>query len=174
MSGYDDKAATEVEIMWTNQHGTGKKADQFVESQVILQYMCQAFPDGEVPLTNINTQFEHHTIRNGGTSSTQTFRANQRESSDVKLTLGLHEPYNYYQSYLRRERNKGRTFHFHPGEEEVCVCVCVCGGVLNKFLYREASFSGPAILPTYENFSYTFYSQMVPRSHTEFRTLNPF
>ncbi|CAH3141935.1 unnamed protein product, partial [Porites evermanni] len=107
MSGYDDKAATEVEIMWTNQHGTGKQADHFVESQVILQYMCQEFPDGEVPLTNINTQFEYHTIRNGGTSSTQTFRANQRESSDVKLTLGLHEPYNYYQSYLRRERNKG-------------------------------------------------------------------
>ena len=115
MSGYDDKAATEVEIMWTNQHGTGKQADHFVESQVILQYMCQEFPDGEVPLTNINTQFEYHTIRNGGTSSTQTFRANQRESSDVKLTLGLHEPYNYYQSYLRRERNKGRTFHFRPG-----------------------------------------------------------
>ena len=128
MSGYDDKAATEVEITWTNQHGTGKKADHFVESQVIVQYMCQAFPDGEVPLTNINTQFEHHTIRNGGTSSTQTFRANQRESSDVKLTLGLHEPYNYYQSYLRRERNKGRMFNFRPGEEGVCVCVCVCGG----------------------------------------------
>ncbi|CAH3132495.1 unnamed protein product [Porites lobata] len=107
MSGFNDEAKTEVEIMWTNQHGTGKKADHFVESQVILQYMCQEFSDGEVPLANINTQFEYHTIRNGGTSSTQTFRANQRESSDVKLTLGLHEPYNYYQSYLRRERNKG-------------------------------------------------------------------
>ena len=111
MSGFNDEAKTEVEIMWTNQHGTGKKADHFVESQVILQYMCQEFPDGEAPLANINTQFEYHTIRNGGTSSTQTFRANQRESSDVKLTLGLHEPYNYYQSYLRRERNKGRTFY---------------------------------------------------------------
>ena len=111
MSGFNDEAKTEVEIMWTNQHGTGKKADHFVESQVILQYMCEEFPDGEVPLANINTQFEYHTIRNGGTSSTQTFRANQRESSDVKLTLGLHEPYNYYQSYLRRERNKGRTFY---------------------------------------------------------------
>ena len=111
MSGFNDKAKTEVEIMWTNQHGTGKKADHFVESQVILQYMCQEFPDGDVPLANINTQFEYHTIRNGGTSSTQTFRANQKESSDVKLTLGLHEPYNYYQSYLRRERNKGRTFY---------------------------------------------------------------
>ena len=116
MSGFDDKAATEVEIMWTNQHGTGKQADHFVESQVILQYMCQEFPDGDVPLTNINSQFKYHTIRNGGATTTQTFRANQRENSDVKLTLGLHEPYNYYQSYLRRERNKGITFHFHPGE----------------------------------------------------------
>ncbi|KAM7428989.1 hypothetical protein ABFA07_020090 [Porites harrisoni] len=106
MGGCDD-STTEVDIMWTNQHGTGKKADHFVESQVILQYMCQEFPDGEVPLTNINTQFEYHTIRNGGTSGTQTFNKNNKENSDVKLTLGLHEPYNYYQSYLRRERNKG-------------------------------------------------------------------
>ena len=157
MSGFNDEAKTEVEIMWTNQHGTGKKADHFVESQVILQYMCQEFPDGEVPLANINTQFEYHTIRNGGTSSTQTFRANQRESSDVKLTLGLHEPYNYYQSYLRRERNKGRTFHFRPGAGSR-------GGgrgwgVFNKVLYWEASSSssGPALLPSYMNFSYTFY-----------------
>ena len=115
MSGCDD-STTEVEIMWTNQHGTGKKADHFVESQVILQYMCQAFPDGEVPLTNINTQFEYHTIRNGGTSTTQTFRASQRESSDVKFTLGLHEPYNYYQSYRRRERNKGNHYFYKAAE----------------------------------------------------------
>ena len=151
MSGYTDKAATEVEIMWTNQHGTGKQADRFVESQVILQYMCQGFADGEVPLTNINTQFEYHTIRNGGTSSTQTFRANQKESSDVKLTLGLHEPYNYYQSYLRRERNKGRTFHFLPGGGRRR------GRVFNKVLYRKAPSSGPALLPSYMNFWYTFY-----------------
>ena len=102
-----DGSTTEVEIMWTNQHGTGKKADHFVESQVILQYMCQEFPDGEVPLTNIDTQFEHHTIRNGETSDEQTFTEDSQENSDVKLTFGLHEPYNYYQSYRRRERNKG-------------------------------------------------------------------
>ena len=34
MGGCDD-STTEVDIMWTNQHGTGKKADHFVESQVI-------------------------------------------------------------------------------------------------------------------------------------------
>ena len=164
MSGYDDKAATEVEIMWTNQHGTGKQADHFVESQVILQYMCQEFPDGEVPLTNINTQFEYHTIRNGGTSSTQTFRANQRESSDVKLTLGLHEPYNYYQSYLRRERNKGRTFFARGGGEGVW------GELFNKILYREASSSGPALLPSFMK----FFGIPSIDNYTEFRTLNPF
>ena len=157
MSGYDDKAATEVEIMWTNQHGTGKQADHFVESQVILQYMCQEFPDGEVPLTNINTQFEYHTIRNGGTSSTQTFRANQRESSDVKLTLGLHEPYNYYQSYLRRERNKGRTFFARGGGGEG-----VWGGVFNKILYREASSSGPARLPSFMKFLVYLLLTIIP------------
>ena len=159
MSGYDDKAATEVEIMWTNQHGTGKQADHFVESQVILQYMCQEFPDGEVPLTNINTQFEYHTIRNGGTSSTQTFRANQRESSDVKLTLGLHEPYNYYQSYLRRERNKGRTFFARGGGGGG---EGVWGGVFNKILYREASSSGPACLPSFMKFLVYLLLTIIP------------
>ena len=116
MSGFDDKAATEVEIMWTNQHGTGKKADHFVESQVILQYMCQEFRDGDVPLTNINTQFKYHTLRNGGDTNAQVFHNDKRENHDVKLSRGLHEPYNYYKSYLRRERNKGITFHFHPKE----------------------------------------------------------
>ena len=47
MSGCYDIARTEVEIMWTNQHGTGQAADHLVNSQVILQYMCQPFPDGE-------------------------------------------------------------------------------------------------------------------------------
>ena len=114
MGGCDD-SATEVEIMWTNQHGTGKEADHFVESQVILQYMCQEFPDGEVPLTDINSQFDYHTIRNGETSGTQAFNKN-KENSDVKLTLGLHEPYNYYQSYLRRERNKGNHYLYTVAE----------------------------------------------------------
>ena len=114
MGGCDD-STTEVEIMWTNQHGTGKEADHFVESQVILQYMCQEFPDGEVPLTDINSQFDYHTIRNGKTSGTQAFNKN-KENSDVKLTLGLHEPYNYYQSYLRRERNKGNHYSYTVAE----------------------------------------------------------
>ena len=166
MSGYDDKAATEVEIMWTNQHGTGKQADHFVESQVILQYMCQEFPDGEVPLTNINTQFEYHTIRNGGTSSTQTFRANQRESSDVKLTLGLHEPYNYYQSYLRRERNKGRTFFARGGGGGEG---CMGRGIHQNFIPGGFVLRSSPLTLFHEIF-------VIPSTdnYTEFRTLNPF
>ena len=152
MSGYDDKAATEVEIMWTNQHGTGKQADHFVESEVILQYMCQEFPDGDVPLTNINTQFEYHTIRNGGISSTQTFRANQRESSDVKLTLGLHEPYNYYQSYLRRERNKGRTFFARGGGGG-----CMGRAIQQNFIQGGFVLRSSPLTLFHEIFWYTFY-----------------
>ena len=93
--------------MWTNQHGTGQDADYFVDSQVILQYTCQPFPEGEYPLTNIQTQFKHHTLRNGENENQQPLSANHKETDDVSLESGLHEPYYYYKSYLRRERNKG-------------------------------------------------------------------
>ena len=36
MNGCEDKAKTEVEIMRTNQHGTGPKADDRVEIQVTV------------------------------------------------------------------------------------------------------------------------------------------
>ena len=104
MSGCYEEAKTEVEIMWTNQHGTGRDADEYVDSQVILQYMCQPFPD---PLTDVSTQFKHHTIRNGVSTSRQGDVSSSREIDVVSLDTGLHEPYYYYQSYLRRERNKG-------------------------------------------------------------------
>ena len=60
MSGCDENAATEVEIMWTNQHGTGPKTDDRVETQVILQYMCQPYPKGEV--NDINRDFDGHIV----------------------------------------------------------------------------------------------------------------
>ena len=107
MSGCYDKARTEVEIMWTNQHGTGQAADHFVDSQVILQYMCQPFPDGEKPLTNVNSQFKFDTVRNGDKTTEQPFSSSKAERSLVKKDHGIHEPYNFYQSYNRRERNKG-------------------------------------------------------------------
>jgi len=66
MGGCQPKGKSEVEIMWTNQHGTGLKTDDRVETQVILQYMCQAYPEGEMATNEVNREFEHHTIRNAG------------------------------------------------------------------------------------------------------------
>ena len=106
MSGCEKDAQTELEIMWTNQHGTGPKTDDRVETQIILQYMCQAYPSGKV--TNINKDFQLHTIRNGGSRNTQDFKLNQREDHQIRKDRGLHEPKEYYNAYLRRERNKGK------------------------------------------------------------------
>ena len=107
MSGCDAKAKTEVEIMWTNQHGTGPKTDDRVETQVILQYMCQAYPEGEMATNDLKKEFKYHTIRNGQTLNTQNFRNGSRQNSYIRRDRGLHEPANYYQAYFRRERNKG-------------------------------------------------------------------
>ncbi|XP_078358599.1 protein DD3-3-like isoform X1 [Oculina patagonica] len=107
MSGCDAKAKTEVEIMWTNQHGTGPKTDDRVETQVILQYMCQPYPEGKMATADVNREFEYHTIRNGQTLNTQNFANGARENAYIRKDRGLHEPANYYQAYFRRERNKG-------------------------------------------------------------------
>ncbi|KAJ7333536.1 hypothetical protein OS493_017073 [Desmophyllum pertusum] len=113
MGGCSADVKSEVEIMWTNQHGTGLKTDDRVESQVILQYMCQEFPDykfpnGELPdKANVFTLFALNTIRNGQLGTTQGFTNGQRENLFIKNDRGLHEPSNYYQSYIRRDRNKG-------------------------------------------------------------------
>ena len=116
MSGCDAKAKSEVEIMWTNQHGTGPKTDDIVESQVILQFMCQEFPEerypgGKLPSRNpghVHRDFEAHTIRNGQNLATQSFANLARENAYIRRDRGLHEPANYYQAYFRRERNKGK------------------------------------------------------------------
>ena len=107
MSGCDAKAKSEVEIMWTNQHGTGPKTDDRVETQVILQYMCQAYPEGKMTTNDVNREFQYHTIRNGQTLNTQGFGNGARENAYIRKDRGLHEPANYYQAYFRRERNKG-------------------------------------------------------------------
>ena len=108
MSGCDPKIKTEVEIMWTNQHGTGPKTDDRVETQVILQYMCQAYPEGEMATNDVNKEFEYHTIRNGQSISSQAFTNGARENAYIRRDRGIHEPANYYQAYFRRERNKGK------------------------------------------------------------------
>ncbi|KAJ7333537.1 hypothetical protein OS493_017074 [Desmophyllum pertusum] len=113
MGGCSADVKTEVEIMWTNQHGTGPKTDDRVESQIILQYMCQEFPDykfpnGELPdKANVFTVFAINTIRNGQTLPTQAFTNGGRENTFIRNDRVLHEPSNYYQSYIRRDRNKG-------------------------------------------------------------------
>ena len=112
MSGCDTTAKTEVEIMWTNQHGTGPKADDRVETQVILQYMCQDFPEQRFPngkITSANSDFQYHTIRNGQTKTAPAFYNGHPETTYLYKTVGLHEPYYYYQTYYRRERNKGES-----------------------------------------------------------------
>ncbi|XP_068712154.1 protein DD3-3-like [Montipora foliosa] len=105
MSGSNKNASTEVDVMWTNQHGTGFKTDDRVETQVILQYMCQPYPKGQV--NNINNDFDYYTIRNGGNRNSQRYRKDQREDRTMKKDRGLHEPKEYYNAYERRERNKG-------------------------------------------------------------------
>ena len=110
MSGCDAKAKTEVDIMWTNQHGTGPGTNDMVETQVILQYMCQPYPQGKMATNDVNKEFEYHTIRNGQTLTTQSFSKNARENAYIRRDRGLHEPANYYQAYYRRERNKGKRF----------------------------------------------------------------
>lgn len=123
MSGCHSKAKSEEEIMWTNQHGTGPQTDDRVETQLILQYMCQPYPEGKMTTPNVNLEFEHHTIRSGQALSTQTFANGARKNAYVRKDRGPYEPANYYQSYFRRERNKGEidlqsinkkttTYHF--------------------------------------------------------------
>ena len=112
MSGCSSQSKTEVDIMWTNQHGTGPKTDDTVETQVILQYMCQPFPGGKMPTGDLNADYEFHTIRNGQTSASQKFSDQGQESVDVSKEYGLHEPHHYYQAYYRRHRNKGKIAVF--------------------------------------------------------------
>ena len=105
MSGCENEAKTELEIMWTNQHGTGPKTDDRVETQVILQYMCQPF--SKLTVSDVNKDFKLYTIRNGGNRNTQPFNVNLREDRLIKKDRGLHEPKEYYHAYVRRDRNKG-------------------------------------------------------------------
>ena len=107
--GCHKKAKTKVEIMWTNQQGTGPKTDDRVESQVILQYTCQPYPEGKMTSADVNIAFNYHTIRNGQTLIQQAFVPNgAREYAYIRKDRGLHEPPSYYQAYFRRERNRGK------------------------------------------------------------------
>ncbi|XP_068707487.1 protein DD3-3-like [Montipora foliosa] len=106
MSGIDPEVKTELDIMWTNQHGTGPETDDKVETQIILQYMCQPFPEGRATVS-VYSEFDWHTFRNGQYLTPQAFSETSSEDSFIKQDRGLHEPLNYYRSMYRRERNKG-------------------------------------------------------------------
>ena len=80
MSGCSSHVKTEVDIMWTNQHG---------------QYMCQPFPDGKMPTGDVDADYEYHTIRNGQTATSNLFANHSPESHQISKHNGLHEPYNY-------------------------------------------------------------------------------
>jgi len=132
MSGCEKDAQTELEIMWTNQHGTGPLTDDRVETQVILQYMCQPYPSGKV--TDINNDFQRHTIRNGGNRNTQNFRLDDREDRQAVINRGLHEPFHHYNTMLRRIRNKGisRT-SFYPYPQTHCYSF---KGAMSKYFIK--------------------------------------
>ncbi|XP_029198433.2 protein DD3-3 [Acropora millepora] len=108
MSGIDPSVESTMDIMWTNQHGTGPKTDDMVESQVILQYMCQPFPEGRMVTKNPQVDFQYHTIRNGQVIATQPTPDKVRtEATFAKKDRGLHEPLEYYRAMLTRNREKG-------------------------------------------------------------------
>ncbi|XP_074613093.1 protein DD3-3-like isoform X2 [Acropora palmata] len=106
MSGCSTRTKSVLDVMWTNQHGTGPKTDDRVETQIILQYMCQPYPEGKMATADVNREFKHHTIRNGQLINQQTFKVGARENSYIRRDFGLHEPVNYYEAYYRRERHK--------------------------------------------------------------------
>ncbi|XP_020608614.1 protein DD3-3-like isoform X3 [Orbicella faveolata] len=139
MSGCDEeKHKTEIEIMWTNQHGTGPKTDDMVETQVILQYMCQPYPQGKMASDNVDREFEFHTIRNGQSTASQSFGDGGREDQYVSKSYGIHEPYNYYQAYYRRERNKGLfTADQHLGDDRSFYTRQNTGGTIYGFEIPE-------------------------------------
>ena len=58
---------------------------------------------------NVDREFEYHTIRNGQSVSSQSYGHGVREDHYVSKSLGLHEPFNYFQAYYLRERNKGEA-----------------------------------------------------------------
>ena len=115
MSGCSTRTKSVLDVMWTNQHGTGPKTDDRVETQIILQYMCQPYPEGKMATADVNREFKHHTIRNGQLINQQTFKVGARENSYIRRDFGLHEPVNYYEAYYRRERHKSNfLLHVYP------------------------------------------------------------
>lgn len=132
MSGCSTKTKSVLDVMWTNQHGTGPKTDDRVETQIILQYMCQPYPEGKMATADVNREYKHHTIRNGQAINQQAFKVGARENSYIRRDFGLHEPVNFYEAFYRRERHKSNFLSF----------TCI-----SSFISTDVSFSDAANLP---------------------------
>ena len=88
---------------------------------------------------DVNREFEYHTIRNGQTINTQRFVNGARENSLIRRDFGLHEPLNYYQSYFRRERNKGEKFMYALLRYNVSVASWImnCGNLPDIYMFSS-------------------------------------
>lgn len=85
-----------------------------MNSNVVLQYMCQKVPGQDKPNGDVNT------LRNGINTNTPKFTAakkkdtetqaqyEQRKTGNMDSSRGLHESWEWYDKCNRRERNKGK------------------------------------------------------------------
>ena len=90
-----------------------------MNSNVVLQYMCQSVPGQDKPNGNV------YTLRNGINTNTPKFTATgkkdaetqaqykQRKTGNMDINRGLHESWEWYDKCKRRERNKGTCDALH-------------------------------------------------------------
>lgn len=116
-SGGNDQGKTFLTFEWTNQHGSGgndRTNPHKMNSNVVLQYMCQWVPGQNKPDGDV------YTLRNGISTNTPKFKATnkkdaetqaqykQRKNGDMDINTGLHESWEWYDKCKRREQNKGK------------------------------------------------------------------
>lgn len=121
-SGGNDQGKTFLTFEWTNQHGSGgndRTNPHKMNSNVVLQYMCQWVPGQNKPDGDV------YTLRNGISTNTPKFKATnkkdaetqaqykQRKNGDMDINTGLHESWEWYDKCKRREQNKGKYNAFY-------------------------------------------------------------
>ncbi|KAJ7333540.1 hypothetical protein OS493_017077 [Desmophyllum pertusum] len=110
------KGKSFVTFEWTNQHGSGGNDvtnPHKMNSDVVLQYMCQWVPGQNKPNGDVDT------LRNGENTNTPKFTATnkkdaeseadykKRKNGNMDTARGLHESWEWYDKCKRRERNNG-------------------------------------------------------------------
>lgn len=114
-SGPQSKGKSFLTFEWTNQHGSGGNDinPHKMNTDVVLQYMCQLVPGQDKPDGDVDT------IRNGINTNTPKFTATNkkdaeklseyksRKKANMDKTRGLHESWEWYDKCRRRERNGG-------------------------------------------------------------------